>query len=591
MNGAPEVINQTVGTSPNPFELRNRGAVRLFLKTVIIADNEPTLSGAGQQSSQYLSPTVPAVPGRSSAPGSKKNSTVSDDRVKLDTSTVQDNSEGNSHQLDLSATTNAFAAQGIICGTYLPNKQTPDNEITDRLVSLAAPSDAAIFDWQLSETGVEKCQPTINAIVKIFQKNASSEKQLRLIVIYTGEINLKTEAHKLGTALKNNGFSGEFKEENFRQVLEENHIRIIFCNKKNSQTTQLNPVAPAELPDFILDQFSKLSRGLLRSYALACVAAIRSDTPRLMTQYGSDLDGVFVAQRVLNTDPDDASAMMRDIMLSDLATTLRSPKVEDFLGEKANIDWFEQSKLFDENGFYDKKLDLSVDEIKLAIQHKLEETKALEKLRKYKNGKNDLNKFFIKNETELLQDLQKESIKMAHIITYSECNHPDIGRNTVEPPILTLGSVIKNTKTGEFAMCIVPRCDSVRLAEKDMHMKYHDNKYVNFPIIDLKIQDQGGKYFFFTPTDDESIKPLGLQTKKLSHQIRSIKLYIHDRGAVIAQKSSSDTWIFKGIGGKNWEWVGTLREMVAQNIIATTCNALNRVGLNEYEWLRFRKPS
>lgn len=596
----------------NGFITRNEKAVRKFLKTVVIADNEAQISPASvlnsPESNRVLTParTVKGKP-----PGAEKEN--SDPEPQLDgrhkTPIEQD------HQLDLPAVVNAFSKMGIICGTYLPIQGTAPDDIANTLVDLGKHADVSIFDWQLhdSSTGKEKCGATIDAIVKLLKDDEVNGARLRLIVVYTGEVLLISERDKLEAALK---------AENLLAIPEAPHnptlllgsARVVFCNKKNALTSHIDAIAPADLPKFIIKEFSKLSTGLLRSYALACVAAIRDDVHRLMAQYNPELDGAFVSQRAFIPNPQEASEMMHDIMISDLATVLRSDAIEEFLDGSASIDWFNAVGLHDGTEFHrttlkpisaegakQKKQDqnktkqiISLADLQTAIKGDAEVTGDYRKISDKKDFDSSL--YFIKdseNETDLIR--HKPFAKISQILLFSECRGSGNSRNPLLQPRITQGTVIKKQGTNTYGLCIVPRCDSVRFEARDKIVKDEQTSLINLPFIELELELEpsniSNNIILLVPSATEAqAEALKFPRKKTSHNLLNLKLVLDNSKNSIFASGNSANWIFTDGDDHQWEWVGTLRESVAQSFVSMACNALNRVGTNEFEWLRRRKP-
>ena len=158
-------------------------------------------------------------------------------------------------------------------------------------------------------------------------------------------------------------------------------------------------------------------------------------------------------------------------------------------------------------------------------------------------------------------DVAKSNVDFA-ILTH----HKNIFQPVIEPPILTLGSIIKDKNNNHY-ICIQQRCDSVRIKE-------------------------GQRRFLFLPLEDEGEYPLivnnslTLFPNKSSFALKTIRFKPQEGATIIQASMVNDKYIFTSIHKEAYEWVVDLKEMHAQRILNSYCAQLSRVGLNESEWLR-----
>lgn len=596
------------------FENYNIQAARNFLKTVVIVDNEPQLSGSEQK------PTQAAT--RNKPPKKKTNaeslSAGTNSQPELDGSTDQD-STTESHALNIVQIVNAFAKEGMICGSYLPEKGTPAATIIDCLTTISRPADVLIFDWQLHEKEAEKEKhhATVEAVTKVLLDDINGGGRLRLIIIYTGEDDLENECGrlikrfetaKIDNPLIQNQLPVKLNEKQTHPTLASPQSMIVFCNKaKSIGAHMLTAVPVTELPSFVLKNFSELSKGLLRSYALACISAIRNDTHRFLSQFDPKLDGAYVAQRISIPDPDEAPNMMRDIIMSDVASTIHNDETEKYLGADAATAWLDQSGIKHDSADDFKRFSEQQSDSKKAV--------ALKSPPKYSVVKNALStscsvnseKIGKKHLISLMYEQEADEISSSH--TFSMLSLVARGRSHLlrpphRDPVLSIGSLIHETHRKCYLLCIVPRCDSVRL-DKDIQQNEEGEQsvIVRIPFIEYGITHD-------SPTQDSKQKPvkdfelvipgeagsgaIRLHQKPKSSALITLQFRINKGdGSIRSKKTDAGNYVFTAITGEGaeekevkWEWVADLHEAAALSIVNRFSSKLTRIGLNEFEWLR-----
>ena len=92
-----------------------------------------------------------------------------------------------------------------------------------------------------------------------------------------------------------------------------------------------------ELPDRLVDCFLKLSNGLLSSFALAAVAAVRKNMHHIITKFSQELDAAYVANRLITDPPEDVAELIKDLFISECDAALSIENVKSNYLEPTQI--------------------------------------------------------------------------------------------------------------------------------------------------------------------------------------------------------------------------------------------------------------
>ncbi|MFL7922290.1 hypothetical protein V7O30_21640, partial [Escherichia coli] len=94
---------------------------------------------------------------------------------------------------------------------------------------------------------------------------------------------------------------------------------VLYSEKQSCLAIVLNKqsVSSADLPTVLVNQFCKFADGLLPSFALAAVGAIRKKSHHMVTRFGSHLDSAYVANLLISDPPEDVAEMMRELLVAE----------------------------------------------------------------------------------------------------------------------------------------------------------------------------------------------------------------------------------------------------------------------------------
>lgn len=491
------------------------------------------------------------------------------------------------HKLPVRPVTNAFAERKITCGFYFP-ADDEDNVVPTALAA-ARHVDVTIVDWHLRPGDVGPAQQIIAELIK---DDEAAGGRLRLVVIYTGERGLDAECAKLQEHLTTAGITN-FQVADDGRALKSPHARITFANKPQSVKPELEMAGPGArpvdwgaLPKFILEEYAHLAEGLLQSFALKSIGAIREDTHHLLSVFSPELDGAYLAQRAGISAPSDAEEMMVALLTSEFATSINDRGIpEDTLGADAAI---HALKIRDDPQEIKVKEYKSEPVYKAIVQtpagggkHIVADKASLESLcrtgldhsivRLSDEARRLLDQQFFANEEDALRVLSR----FARLASFSrEANQ---GRRLdCDALILTGGVVVRSISVAgdqtpqAYLLCVQPGCDAVRLTGK-----------VAFPFCGLT---ENSNSFDLIVAADGAEKRFKVERKPSSLRMLDFNAD-GDRQVVISTEEGGKRG-FRAVDGVFWEFLAELRPLEAQHFTSLLVGKFNRVALNGSEWLR-----
>ncbi|MFV0930288.1 response regulator receiver domain [Pseudomonas jessenii] len=552
----------------NFFEHCSNSA-RNFIRTVLIADNQPfvvAMSEAPRVATRKSSP----FPGFKSLQESGDNANMPGaEELKIASS------EYGNHDIDLRKIVNSFSQLGLVCGSYLPDSTTGRQEIVETTFLAAKFADISIIDWQLE---VDNSEAAISVIKRLLEHDLEIGGRLRLILVYTGEPDLDSAAAVLESGL--DGLA-TISDENKRLLISESS-RIRFINKPTRKDYVDNPdvVSWADLPGRAIEEFTILSQGLLKAFALDSIAAIRNDTHRLLAQFSPSMDGVFAGQRSTSSDPDDAGRLLTDVILSEFSITVNKAKIaERVVGKSGALLWLKAQANLQETDVNITFKTPGKDILKLNSAAKVQLLEGgFSGVKKVgsQGGLKVCNSFFA---SDVISDDAHKDFSVLSTLA----RHSGVGcaRVVDAPPVLTLGLVLQSVEpipgsdVFEYILCLQPKCDAVRLDALPAPR--------GFSFVEMAECSVG--YEIVLPIDS-TYKTFNLPYKDLI--IRTIRFAASTGRSVVAAEKINEQWHFTDCNGKKWKWIAELREQNSLSLVNKIMSALTRVGLNQPEWLRLQ---
>lgn len=556
-----------------------RTAVRKFLMNAVVIDNQPVLEdrrnrapGAGSfKVAQKHDDGMDAAETKEIAgqiQSSKGGGGAAEETADEDDDKKQD--------LNIRKISDVFASEQISCSFVFPKEGDKTEEKFDRIIAAAVPSDIVIIDWYL-----EKKDPVLtqNVLQKIAEKDKDEHGRMRLVCIYTGQTDTDQVTRDAVRALEKGGLqTDECKPEN--GTAQGRHHSLLVLNKQD--------VNCKELPDCILNAFTKLSDGILPSFALAAVAAVRRNMHHIITKFSKELDAAYVANRLITDPPGDVAELIRELFVSECDTALGLEKVADRYLETPQIDkWLTFHKqpkddtcvlknngqsvdqefinALQKNGIVDRKNVIISDEKRVKFS---EEKRGL--ISQALHGGKDLS---IQGEQDFARfvALKRES-----------CGNTKIDSDEKWVPSLTLGTLLRHSHEGgeKFFYCLTPACDTLRLQGEER----------TFLLIELFEDKPKGDKSLIIVKDGGKNKSLFISPHPTN--IRTFRFIgSEETGRVMAERFEKDErpqFTFTTSDGDPIElfWIGEVRKHRANRDMADLNRMWLRFGINDSEYLR-----
>ncbi|PZF73940.1 response regulator receiver domain [Taibaiella soli] len=510
------------------------------------------------------------------------------------------------HDFDAYAVTRSFAEKNKICAIYKP-KTSADIEL---LARLAKKADITVLDWQINledepvplgaeEEDAENDDPrgphTLKIIHEILSDPITGEGSMKLIIVYTGETGLTDIRDDIHKNLEENGIAAtasafEISTDNVKIIIVAKSDNEVDDNGNPKSKFIHNPEFNAQvksyeqLPDFILDEFTKMTSGLLSNFVLDSLTILRNNTFRLIKLYNKGLDLAFLTHHLLLPTPQDSKEQMIDILSDSFQALLHYNSAGKRISITDIQEWLKNQEFNKPITVGGKAATINAAFISTwtekgfskAIAEQWGEDLTDDQEKAATNVKDKLSK----SVSPLTNDnaITDKDIEFS-ILTH----HKSIFKPRSVTPRLTLGAVIKGNKSG-YWVCIQQRCDSVRLSGV--------TRFLFLPLKDVTAEN-GAKFNFVTPDGKH------LKLSKKSFDLRTIKFAVADGEDSIKAISKDNKFLFESLykdghvdyhdeKDEAYEWVLDLKDLHAQRISHDFASDLSRVGLDESEWLRRR---
>lgn len=573
------------------------GGVRRFLQTAIVIDDQaefapvarpiatitvpaPTGSllkraaavaeNAAPEQPAKDSPAPPETPTPTNPDAGASNGTTAE--VKVPAGTEGDGEVG----LNAKALSEAFLTKNMICGLYRP---TVGDDMVETTTGAARQADIVVVDWYLEEGSSRAAKDIILSLLK---GDAEENGRLRLVAVYTSQPGRADMAADLLKEIESEPtLKGKLRGEG--PALVGTDTRIVFINKRGSApSADLDEVLEADLPGRLMEEFAKLSDGLLATFAISAVAAIRRGAHHVLALYTKELDGAYIAHRSALPDPDDAISFAADLISSELKNLI---ELDDTAARNLKAEVVEAwlSHLTDGgHTFRTDQAEVPAAEVKKFITGGVDAVKSSQNAHHaHGNPANHASKANRVSPGALPRIFYSDAASatqatrlLARLATFQR---ERIGRARLPShwqPTLTLGAVVQALPVGEtpeLLLCMQPRCDSVRLKQAfAFPFQTIDCTRTNF---NIALRDVAGDareaWVNLKPRDSRMI------TFAPNVATRTVRAVLED-----------GILVFIAEEGTKYAWLGDLKEMKAQKWAGDLGGRVLSVGLDDLEWLR-----
>lgn len=569
--------------SPTQTDFRHysEDIVRRFLQTIMVVDDQAF----------FERPDLPPIPSKIVVPGPPANAFVKDKSATNDPEVIstsdpttdekrieKDSLADEAHELDAKRLIGQFALEGIVCAVIRPKDEAEVRSLQTKVYPLAESCDIVVFDWVLH--GSNNGEKVKEFITQITKNSSGKEQRLRLIVVYTGQEYLTDIRNQIKISLeaagqKNITLKGAY-------TLQIGPVRIAVYAKAHAKVAPENVdlvarVIPIdEMPHKLISEFTDMTMGLVSNVAIASVAALRSNTHKLLTKFHPALDAAFLSHRAMIFEPGEADSLLVYLVGAEVTAILEGSEVsrvsDDAFGHDVLQLWLEMKI---DDGFiladhFPEITKVSADKVLEIIRKGVDSNALPAPLRALK--KNPHKKLTGKFSGDV--DSASELDYQFAVLTSVKSDYRQ-GR----PPILQMGTLLKESRRRKkglvtrYWVCIQPFCDCVRLGKR-----------TPFPFLPLYPVEIGSSFDLILPQEALSYTRVKIGSPT---SLRMKAFYpAKDSSGTVKATNQGSSFFFKGSLGERYEWIADLKFEHAQRILNDYATTISRVGLDESEWLR-----
>jgi len=602
-----------------PFETTSKEIALNFLQTVLIIDDEIEESPETPEKKSAQPPQKEGIKtpiGRGSTTLSQKTDINAQDKKPEES---KDDSSEISHTISPEIST-LFANKGILCAMLKPEKS--DQDFEKRSQKALRKADIIILDWKMAKERANN-DARVKSIIESIVINEESHKQksLRFIVIYSGEHKLLDE-HIHSTKNWVDGLTAETGniEGKHSHQLSYDHLKFCFYAKPNPHNSEISYIhrKEDELVHSVISDFAETVQGITPNLTLQSLTEIRENTHRLLQKFSHEIDGGYLAHRIILPNPEEAEEQFIDLFTHELKSILDDSKIElsteaiqnwakhrlDHLDEAkrlklyrntflsdfsyTNIDsaesnlspHFTREEIGEISTVEDKKLLFTTDgNVEKLIETKKDDLKKkyidhvipslpnnLLKLKIAKCLKAHINKTNPSYLTKLLPCETTNANDLFGLLTITRTFY------STPKPSLNLGSIIENN--GKYYLCISPRCDTARVLSAP-------GKEKAFQLLPMTLNRE--KYDVVVRLPDGAVGKLKINYSPTKLKSITFKQTQENNNKPIKADVSNK---FIDANDIEYHWIGELKADKAQQILNEFAAKLSRVGINESEVLR-----
>lgn len=540
-------------------------AVRKFLKSAVVIDNQPYV----YQSAHSKTPIPDSVP--AFAVDSGMGEQFDELAVPLAAEVAALSDDALAHILDIRKVSDAFAENGMACAFVLPDDADPDvSSIERRVLGAARISDIVVIDWYLRDNVPVL---TLELLEKIAIDDVKECGRMRLICVYTGQ------------PLDEQIFS-DVKEAIGRGGIELEDIpNSPYCARGSSCVVLLLnkiEVPSSALSDVLTERFAIFANGLLPSFALAAVGAIRKNIHHMVTRFGSGLDSAYVANRLITNPPEDVAELMRELLVAECDSALGIESVADqYLDRTAVGIWLSKSEADFVAQPYNKKQNVDVALCSLLLRNGIDNVGA-------KNGAEGSIAFPVKHRNKVSIALAGDECRskaaeasFSRLVVFKREAFGDTKLISAEGwrPSLTTGTLLR-MQEGEakrYFVCLTPACDTLRLSEETPFVFLEAAIDESCYSVILKEEENTDRGLYFRG------KHPRLMTYTFSPDADSQRV----RGEQHSLESGKPLFTFlTSDGSQRFTWLGEIRYARAASEMAKLAGNWMRIGVSDSEYLR-----
>ncbi len=486
--------------------------------------------------------------------------------------------ESNPNSFDAKIVSKCFADAGKICAIYAPVNDTD----IDHCAILAHNADVLVVDWRLLLHRTKPVDPNADAkddirgeytseLLHLVLDEAEDDK-FKMVVIYTGETNFGKVYDDVCKELYD--YPLTVQKESFS--LSSKNIEIVVRAKNTFQyNSEWNKfvISYENLPIAIVDIFTEKVKGLLPNYALSAISRIRENTPKILSVFHKDMDAAYLGHEISIPNKEDAQKLLNTCLGSAIGELLQEEPIpmhewylawiEDNIIEPYEVEYANKKKLKITSDFCKNLVNASGTKIYERINAVLIENQVSK----------SSESFFLEKSASLFGAKEDAQQQLSNNGFARLTQIRNLFGRSKNAPLLSLGTVVKNTQTGAFLLCIQQTCDSARIPLPEEGEKGRD-----FLFLPIMTQQKGVPII----TNEDEILFVSVN----SYAVTKIHFNPLQDGAPIAANAIENGWEFKSINNERYQWQFDIKESYALHIVNKYASQLTRVGVDIAECIR-----
>lgn len=562
----------------NPFIVGSEEVARQFLQSVVVLD-DLAWTGFNQLQEQdnrigtLTTPNYGSNPsGETRGDAEQENSSNAEASGKVPHATSSTQVSYGDVPLLAKPLIHGFARLGLICAVLGPSQEELEEEgiANSGIVSAAGRADIVVLDWKIGDSNGGDTLEVLKQILK----NDGSHPRLRLFSIYTGEPDLSDITERIKETIREFYESSPLVEHRPFSV-SKGPVHVSVIAKEGSKAPETSGVPEAQLANHLVRQFASMTRGILPNVALAGLAALRNDTPRVLAKFDAQLDPAYLGHRMLLLDPQEAQDHLVEALGAELYSILEDRRPGD-QGSLEVIEGWLRDKITNNDMALDIPTRISdkTDPVEMRLELLKEGVNGVPSIEPSKNGLNQRGTGIFAVDLDVAKDSDRAFATLFSLKTH----YPGT------KPALTLGTILRRKKEEggwEYYLCLQPKCDAVRL-----------DSATGFPLMPLIMRDESGKFTWVIQEPDGEWVHLDVETKPSR---------LRNASFVPRKKDNSNREIlpcecprgvfFQDIDKVEYQWVAALKDEHALRISNEVSASLSRPGPNYSEWLRRKAGS
>ncbi|MCH6256999.1 response regulator receiver domain [Puniceicoccaceae bacterium K14] len=437
----------------------------------------------------------------------------------------------------------SFAHMGITCALYEPREGYETGPTSD-LFRLCERADVVILDWDVHDDDGDSASDLLTELIEKSQNDIPH--QVRLCVIYTLRPRLHAILDSLLSKLETRGCIVTVIEGKLKLISGSTRISIFGKPQAagRSPAESAYEVKESDLAKQIVAEFSEMHNGLLPGYTLHGLASIRRNSKRILDRFHANLDGAFLFHRHLVEYSEEAFDQLPELLSDEIRAV-----VED---ERISIS---KTKLLAADTLRKGHIEPSDKDL---IEQLNNNTKPKNAVKKLKSAEN----------------VPTGHLNLAALFS-SRTQYTSASRQ------LRFGTVVKHrikrSRSFNYAICLVPDCDSLRLKGPQVEFPFwtlDDEKFKNGPNRNGVILEIEKEMHVILSASGKAGEKLWTESFDIDKNTKT----------VVAHKNNK-TYKYSGCV-KTVEWIGQLKPLHAHRIARSITQGLSRVGVSEAEWVR-----